>query len=70
MIRTPVNSTDLRSVGYDSSTRVLEVEFHSGGVYEYYSVPQPTYEGLMNAPSHGKYFHRYIKNVFRYRRIR
>jgi hypothetical protein len=69
MIRTPVVSSDIRSVGYDKNSLVLEIEFHSGGIYQYYSVPQSVYEGLMSAPSHGKYFHRHIKGVFDYQRI-
>lgn len=70
MIRKSVTSSDIRSIGYDDETRVLEIEFHSGGIYQYYSVPRAVYEGLMNASSHGKYFHGHIKGVFSYQRIR
>lgn len=28
MIRQPVSSTNIRSVGYDSTTRTLEIEFN------------------------------------------
>jgi len=68
--RQPVSSSDLRSVGYDSSTNTLEIEFNSGGVYQYYGVSLAVYQGLMNAPSHGKYFHAHIKGVYRYTRIK
>jgi hypothetical protein len=70
MIRKSVISSDIRSIGYDDETRILEIEFHSGGIYQYYSVPRVVYEGLMNASSHGKYFHAHIKSVFSYQRIR
>ena len=70
MNRQPVSSSNLRSVGYDSSTKTLEIEFNSGGVYQYYGVPPIVYQELMNAPSHGKYFHAHIKGVYRYARIR
>lgn len=33
MVRTPVASSALASVGYDPSTQTLEVEFRSGRVY-------------------------------------
>jgi len=69
MIREPVVSSDIRSVGYDDQSQILEIEFHSGGIYQYYSVPRAVYEGLMNAPSHGKYFHAHVKAVFRYQRV-
>jgi hypothetical protein len=63
-----VQSSDLCAVDYDWSG-TLTIEFHSGGVYEYYHVPQSEYDGLMNASSHGRYFHAYIKNRYDYRRI-
>lgn len=70
MERIPVRSTDLRSVGYDSVNQLLEIEFHSGGIYQYRGVPPATYESLMNAISHGKYFHAYIKDFFPYYKMR
>ena len=70
LTRIPVTSSNLRSVGYDPNTRTLEVEFHSGGIYQYSNVPSNIHDGLMNASSHGKYFIAYIRNSFGYRRIR
>lgn len=62
MKRIPVESSSLSSVGYDSENAILEIEFKSGGIYQYSGVPQDVYDGLMNAESKGKYFHQYIKN--------
>ena len=71
MKRIPVESSDLASVGYDSKNSVLEIEFKSGGIYQYSGVPQPVYDDLMNAASKGKYFHQYIKNSrYPYSKIR
>lgn len=70
MNRTYVSSSDLRSVGYDETSMTLEIEFNSGGIYQYYNVPETIYNSLMNASSHGKYFHQHIKDVYRYTRIR
>lgn len=64
----PVSSSNLSAVGYDPTTRVLRIAFHSG-TYDYYDVPASTYSGLMNASSKGQYHHSYIKNNYRYRRI-
>lgn len=69
MNRRSVASSNIRSVGYDEQSQVLEIEFHSGGIYQYYSVPRYIYDGLMSASSHGKYFHAHIKDQFRYQRI-
>ncbi|WP_123539226.1 KTSC domain-containing protein [Halosimplex salinum] len=70
MNRTPVSSSNLKSVGYDQSSNTLEIEFHGGRVYQYYNVPKRIYQGLMAASSHGKYHHRQIKDSYRYSRIR
>jgi hypothetical protein len=69
MNRISVNSSDLSSVGYDANSNTLEIEFHNGGVYQYYGVPESIYEGLMSADSHGQYFHQYIKDVYSYQKI-
>jgi len=69
MRRTPVSSTNIRSVGYDSSSQTLEVEFHNGGIYQYYGVPSSVYQGLMNASSHGSYLAQHIKDRYRYRKV-
>ena len=69
MYRTSVSSSNLRSVGYDPTTRTLEIEFHSSGIYQYYDVPQSIYDGLMAAASHGTYFDSHIKHVFRYAKV-
>ena len=63
MNRQPVSSSDICSVGFENG--VLEIQFHSGGIYQYNGVSQDTYYGLISASSCGKYFHRYIKPFYR-----
>lgn len=70
MSRISVSSSNIASVGYDSWSNTLEIGFHSGGVYQYYGVPYSEYAGLMEASSHGSYFHAHIRNCYRFRRIR
>ena len=71
MNRTHVTSSNLRSVGYDPQSSALEVEFLDGSIYEYSSVPESRYSGLMAASSKGSYFDSYIKKGgYRYRQIR
>jgi KTSC domain-containing protein len=64
-----VQSSDLFAVEHDNWSGTLTIEFHSGGVYEYYNVPRSEYAGLMNASSHGKYFHAHIKDRYSCRKI-
>jgi hypothetical protein len=59
--RKTVNSSELASIGYDPVSQVLEVEFATGGVYQYREVPAGVHSALMNAASHGKYFNQYVK---------
>ena len=69
MRHTPVSSSHLRSVGYDPSAKVLEVEFNDGALYRYYGVPAAVHQGLMGAESHGSYLHRHIKGQYRYEKL-
>jgi len=68
--RTPVSSSNICSIGYEPDTRTLEVEFHSGGVYQYFAVPESVYRGLMQSPSKGSYFLDHIKGRYSFNRIR
>jgi len=70
MDRQPVHSSNIRSVRYETETRTLEVEFHSGGVYQYSRVPESVYEGLIRAVSKGSYFHDHIKERYSFRKVR
>jgi KTSC domain len=64
MKRVPVDSTNLKSVGYDPDTKTLEVEFDKGRIYQYYGVPSELHQDLMQATeSHGKFFIKHIKNA-------
>jgi hypothetical protein len=61
MERQAVESTHLKSIGYDSANQVLEIEFLEGSIYHYFQVPPDVYAGLISAESHGQYFDKYIK---------
>lgn len=61
-------SSNIDSIGYEGNT--LYVLFKSGGLYEYYNVPQYIYNGLMSASSHGSFLAIHIKGHYGYRRIR
>ena len=69
MERTSVVSSNLASVGYDPESQTLEIGFNSGSVYQYFGVPAAVHAGLMNASSHGKYFHEHIRDTYRYRQL-
>lgn len=70
MNRICVQSSNIQSIGYDQDCCVLEVEFLSGGLYQYDGVPRNVYEGLMGSASLGKYLASHIKNVYPARKVR
>ncbi|HZK30619.1 MAG TPA: KTSC domain-containing protein [Methanoregula sp.] len=68
MERQAVESCNLKTVGYDNNLKNLEIEFHSGMVYQYQNVPSHIYANLLSAQSTGTFFTDKIKN--RYRSVR
>jgi len=69
MNRIPVSSSNVATVGYDSETQTLIIEFNNGGVYQYFDVSQDIYEALISADSVGKYLNANIKGYYRYARV-
>ena len=67
--RQSVKSVILRSVGYDDSTKILEIEFHSGLVYQYLGVPSKVYMDLMRSGEIGKYFSDKVRTRFRTKQV-
>jgi hypothetical protein len=69
MERVPVESSNVRSIGYYEPSRTMHVEFRDGRVYEYSGVPPEAHQALVNAPSVGRHFHAHIKSRFPARRL-
>jgi hypothetical protein len=69
MQREAVDSSNLKSVGYDRGLLVLEVEFHTGSIYQYVNVPNAVYVGLQAASSKGRFFATRIRDQYRYTKI-
>ncbi|KAF0114066.1 KTSC domain-containing protein [Pseudotabrizicola sp. L79] len=64
MDRQSVVSSNLAEVGYDPNLETLEVQFKSGGIYQYFNVPAFMYERLMSADSLGRFFNTEIKGHY------
>jgi KTSC domain-containing protein len=64
MRRKHVASTAISSVGYDEGSSVLEVEFESGAVYDYFDVPPKVYKDLLEASSIGSFVSRQIRDQY------
>ena len=64
MNRIPVDSSNLKSIGYDADEQVLEVEFKNSVIWQYRIVPLNIWLELESAPSKGKYFMTQIRDRF------
>jgi hypothetical protein len=56
-----IESAAIRKIGYDAGRHILEVEFKSGNVYDYFEVSGREYKELESSPSKGKYVNLHIK---------
>jgi len=70
MERKRLTSSQIRSVGYDPSSQILEIEFPSGSIMQYSRVSAEVHRRLMAAPSPGSFFQDRIEDEFTARRIR
>jgi len=65
----PVNSSNIEEVGYDTDTQTLQVKFHSGKSFQYAAVPESIHDEMLNAASVGGYFMANIRGAYPYRQI-
>ncbi len=65
----PVDSSNIKAVGYDEDLRELYVDFLTSGTYIYSDVPKRVFDGLRAAPSKGSYLHQVVKSSYPYRRL-
>jgi hypothetical protein len=64
MNRVPVKSSNVKSIAYDAEKKLIEVEFHNGGVYQYHGITPEEHAALLHSPvdgSHGRHLHQLIK---------
>lgn len=64
MKRTKIKSSMFIALSYDERTRELELELQNGAIYLVSDVPAKLVEQLLLAPSKGRFFHRWIRDIF------
>jgi len=70
MERKKVSSSNLRSVGYDVSAQILEVELSDGSIWQYSKVPGEVHRRFMAAQSMVSYYRDNIEEDYSRRRIK
>jgi hypothetical protein len=69
MERKRVNSSRLRSVGYDEKSRTLEVEMSNGQVFQYTGVYSEVYRQFVAAPNATSFFDDKIAEEYSAKRV-
>lgn len=69
MKREPVQSRMIAALGYDPATNVLELEYVSGEVYQYFAVPASVVSALLSCDRIGAFIGAEIKPRYSFRQI-
>lgn len=73
MNRTPVISSNVKSIGYDVQTKTLEVEFLTESVYQYSDVPPTVWREFLRRKrtneSIGKYLNGNVKRTYDFTKV-
>jgi KTSC domain len=62
-------SSHIAAVGYDPSKKTLRIRFKIGSVFDYHDVPPQVHSDLVSAKSAGKFFHRQIRNNYKWDKV-
>lgn len=65
-----IDSEHISHISYEPGTRVLTVEFHKGGAYQYHGVPINRYTDLQKSASASSYFRQHIKGRYRTEKLK
>jgi len=63
-------STVVAGIKYNPRTRILQVEFVSGSIYEYIKVDEKVYQELKSSSSKGTFLNIHIKGNYDFKKIR
>ena len=67
----PVQSSQIKSVGYDHEKETLYVEFLDDSVYAYFDIPEGHYSKMIGfGAKPGKYFNNNIRGSYTYTGIK
>jgi len=69
MDRKRVNSSKIRSIGYDEKTQTLEVELSNGQIWQYPKVYPEVYRRFMAAPNPTSFFEDRIAEDYTGKRV-
>jgi hypothetical protein len=65
-----IESSMMKRVDYDETSKELDITFMSGKTYRYLAVSPEIYSALLDAESKGQFFNEHIKDEFAYSEVR
>jgi hypothetical protein len=65
----PIQSSTIRSAGYDKKSGDLHVTFQDGGKYVYHGVTPDKYEAFQMAASKGSWLHHNLKGQHEFTKL-
>ena len=60
----PVESSNIKAVGYDPATKEMHVQFAGGDTYAHFDVEAIDHARFIAAESKGSHYHRTFRNKF------
>ena len=63
------NSSNIKSVSYDSDTKDMTIVFKGDSKYVYRDIPSDVYKKFTESKSAGKFFYSNIKNHYKYSKL-
>ena len=69
MERQFIESSIIKSIGYDPNSSTLEIEFNNDAVWQYFDFLEYLWYEFKSSESKGKFFHREIKNQYSESRV-
>jgi KTSC domain-containing protein len=69
MNRTAIASPGIAQVGYEEGSEILEIEFASGKIFQFFNVPLNLFNQLMDSSHKERYYETNILERFPYKRI-
>ena len=67
---TPDSSSNIKAIGFDTSTDTLVVEYKSNQLFEYKDVPKHLYADMLRTDSVGIFISKNIKGKFKHKQIK
>ena len=69
MKRKYIESSAIKTFGYNTEDQILEIEFHDNAVWQYMHVPEKLFAKFLKASSKGNFFVTCIKGKFSEKRM-